>query len=156
MKTYLLLFVAALMLPNLSGCGAAAIASLAPNIGSLADQDSTDSDMAIVRLARPATGDAFVKNARAIAERLGYHVAGVNGHGATERGVLLTKQSTDLAGAFIGRDWKYVVALNLAETGQSVQIIAKTMGNNHRADPGTARRIIESFQKELVARYASK
>lgn len=154
--TYPLLLVAALVLPNLSGCVAVGLASLAPNIGGLADTVSTDSDMSMVHLAAPTTGDVFVERSKTIAARLGYQVAGVNGHGATERGVLLTKQSADLAGAFIGRDWQYTVALNLEENGRAIQVLAKTSGNNHMADPGTAKKVTETFKDELVAYYARR
>ncbi|HCR52736.1 TPA: hypothetical protein DIV48_03800 [Candidatus Kaiserbacteria bacterium] len=137
--------------PFLIGAGAAT-----PNIGEMVDRASTDSDISFVELVATTTADAFVENTKATAVRLGYRVEKVDGQGPLVRGVLVAKQSTNIGEAFIGRDWKYQIAVNLDADGKTVKFQATTEGNNHKADPGTAKAIIEEFRRGLQERYASK
>lgn len=144
----------------LGGCVAAPFIAGAvgatPYIGEMADRATTDSDISIVELAVPTTADAFVRNTKATAVRLGYRVDKVNGEGPLVRGVLVIKESSDIGAAFIGRGWKYQIIVNLGSDGRTVNFQAKTEGNNHTADPGTAKVIIEEFRRGLQDSYASK
>ena len=139
----------------LSGCAAIGVASLAPELGALADLPSSDSDLSSVQLATPMTGDAFVEGMKTIAGRHAYQVAGVNGKGTTERVVVLVKEGESYAETFIGRSWRYIVALGLEGDGRTIQVQAKTWGNNHRGDPGTAKKVVDEFKASMEQLYAS-
>ncbi|MDO8566622.1 MAG: hypothetical protein Q7R58_00525 [bacterium] len=151
-----MLFAALIFCLGLEGCAALGVASLAPELGALADLPSSDSDLFVVQLAAPMTGESFVENAKEIARRLEYQVVAVRGNGVTERAVVLTKENRSYAETFIGRDWRYTVILGLEEDGRTVQVNAKTWGNNHRGDPGTARKVVDEFKGSLGQLYASQ
>ncbi|MHB8860732.1 MAG: hypothetical protein ACYC48_03290 [Minisyncoccota bacterium] len=149
------LLVVVLVALNLSGCAVAELAAVAPNLGSLADADSTDSDLITVQVTR-TSGDAFISNVNNIARDLGYQVHAMDGKGTTERQVVLVKQSQNILEAAIGRGWQYAVDVKLENDGHTVQVSAQTKGNNHRGDPGTAHKLVEEFKARLVTIYARK
>jgi hypothetical protein len=154
-----LVFLLAISSLTLTGCVELAAnllvggASIASSAGGLVDTPSTDSDMTTVQLS--TTSDEFVERVKAAAHDLGYQIQGVNGLTEKSRGVLLHKQSDDLGGALIGRDWQYTIAINLMENG-TTQISATTQGNNHKGDPGTAKKLVDEFKTRLVAAYATR
>ena len=128
---------------TLSGC------ALGPSVGQLMDMPASDSDLATIQVPH-TSGTAFVNNVKDIAHQLGYEIHAMDGKGETERQVLLHKQSTDMVGAFIGRDWQESVLITMEADGRTVQVTAKIVGNNHKADPGTAKKVVEEFKAHLL------
>ncbi len=131
---------------TLSGCA---------DLGQLVDMPTSDSDLSTMQVPH-LSGDEFVSNVKDIAQQLKYEIRGIEGKGKTERSVLLHRQSTDLAGALVGRDWQEAVAINLEADGHTIQVSAKIVGNGHRADPGTAKNLVDEFKARLATTYARK
>ena len=135
---------------TLSGCGVAASAlvggvDIAMNGGTLVDMPSTDAYRSSVKI--PALPpDQFVDRIISVARDLGYRIDETD-----DRGARAIRESRDLAGTLIGRDWKEILAVNLDKDGRTVLISAKTIGNNHRGDPGTAKKIIDEFKTHLLS-----
>ncbi len=142
-----LFLVVCLSLTTLSGCA---------DIGQMVDMPTSDSDLSTMQVVPHLSGDEFVSNVKNIAHQLKYEIRGIEGKGKTERSVLLHKQSTDIAGALVGRDWQEAVAIDLEEDGHTIQVSAKIVGNGHRADPGTAKNLVDEFKARLATTYASK
>lgn len=150
------LLAIALVSFTLSGCLEVASlavggADIAMSGGPLFDRPLSDADTLTATLASKMPFGAFVEKSRAVALDLGYQVQATDGHG-----LIVRKQSESLAGALIGRDWQYTLTINLNEDGKTVRIDATTHGNNHKADPGSAKKIAEEFKAHFVPQYASQ
>lgn len=149
-KGILFLLVPCVSLPVLSGCMAASLASLAPNIGSLADADSMDAGEATLQLS--TTPKHFVNDASTVAHELGYQLASAeNQDGA--RGIVVYKQLTNWGAALIGKDWRTVATIELQKDGHTVIIETQIKGNNHRADPGTGKKAAEEIKAKFIEFY---
>lgn len=142
--------MAVLVLLSLSGCSAVANgivggANIAMHGGTLVDMPSTDAYQSSVKIPSLPPGQ-FMDRVIGVARDLGYRI-----DGADDSGARVIRESRNLADAVIGRDWAEVLAINLDKDGRTVLISAKTQGNNHRGDPGTAKKIIEEFKAHLLS-----
>ncbi len=126
------------------------VASIAMPAGGLVDPASTDAATESVRV--PSTDvQGLSRRLSAIAPKLGYRVDAVD-----DTGVRIVRQSHNVGTALIGRDWTEIIAVNVVDGGNALQILAKTQGNGGHAAPGTAQKIIDELKPHLAAAYAAR